>query len=185
MRLRARLIDLLYRAATGSRRFRTLATVLGALVFFIFITLMILLFLRLDRWWHLPALPGRPWNLIVSLPLLVLGMILAVWSILQFARARGTPVPLNPPARVVRTGPYAYVRNPMLAGGFLQIFGFGILVRSLSLTFLFTPLFVLLNVLELKAIEEPELAKRLGEEYIEYRKQTPMFFPRWKRPRFG
>ena len=73
MSLRTRLIDLLYRAATGTRRFRTLATFPGALVFFTLITLMILLFLRIDRWWHLPALPGRPWNLMVSLPLLVGG----------------------------------------------------------------------------------------------------------------
>ena len=92
-------------------------------------------------------------------------------------------MPLNPPPKVVSTGPYAYVRNLMLSGGFMQIFGFGLLVKSISVAFLFTPLFILLNVLELKAIEEPELAKRLGEEYIEYRKQTPMFFPRWKRRR--
>jgi len=41
----------------------------------------------------------------------------------------------------------------------------------------FTALFVLINVWELKAIEEPELIKRLGDEYIEYRRQTPMFIP--------
>lgn len=34
-----------------------------------------------------------------------------------------------------------------------------------------------INVWELKNIEEPELIKRLGEDYIEYRKQTPMFIP--------
>ena len=42
---------------------------------------------------------------------------------------------------------------------------------------LFAALFVLVNVLELKEIEEPELMKRLGGEYIEYRRQTPMFIP--------
>jgi protein-S-isoprenylcysteine O-methyltransferase Ste14 len=30
--------------------------------------------------------------------------------------------------------------------------------------------------MSLKAIEEPELLKRLGEDYIEYRERTPMFF---------
>ncbi len=38
-------------------------------------------------------------------------------------------------------------------------------------------LFIFVNVWELKAIEEPELLKRLGEDYSEYRKRTPMFFP--------
>ena len=31
---------------------------------------------------------------------------------------------------------------------------------------------------QLKKIEEPELIMRLGGEYIEYRKDTPMFIPR-------
>ena len=47
---------------------------------------------------------------------------------------------------------------------------------------LFTALFVLVNVWELKEIYEPELMKRLGDEYIEYRRQTPMFIP-GRRPR--
>ena len=37
--------------------------------------------------------------------------------------------------------------------------------------------FEFINFWELKSIEEPELEKRLGEEFIEYRKRTPMFFP--------
>lgn len=41
----------------------------------------------------------------------------------------------------------------------------------------FVPLFILVNDWELKAIEEPELLKRLGDEYAEYRRRTPMFIP--------
>lgn len=37
---------------------------------------------------------------------------------------------------------------------------------------------MLLHVVELKKIEEPELAKRLGKEYLEYKKVTPMFIPK-------
>ena len=65
----------------------------------------------------------------------------------------------------------------MLAGVFLFLFGVGLCINSVSLVIFFTPLFVLVNVLELKEIEEPELMKRLGDEYIEYRRQTPMFIP--------
>jgi len=70
----------------------------------------------------------------------------------------------------------------MLTGVFLILFGIGFAINSVSLVFIFTPLFVLINVWELKQIEEPELIKRLGDEYIEYRRQTPMFIPRF-RPR--
>jgi protein-S-isoprenylcysteine O-methyltransferase Ste14 len=65
----------------------------------------------------------------------------------------------------------------MLTGVFMLLFGLGILFGSVSVIFVFTPLFILFNVWELKAIEEPELAKRLGEEYVEYKKNTPMFIP--------
>jgi protein-S-isoprenylcysteine O-methyltransferase Ste14 len=65
----------------------------------------------------------------------------------------------------------------MLTGIFALLFGFGVFLGSASLLVVFTPLFILINVWELKLIEEPELIKRLGEDYLEYRKRTPMFFP--------
>jgi len=65
----------------------------------------------------------------------------------------------------------------MLTGVFALLFGIGALLGSASLLVIITPLFILVNVWELKVIEEPELVKRLDQDYIEYRKSTPMFFP--------
>ena len=65
----------------------------------------------------------------------------------------------------------------MLTGVFILLFGIGFAVNSLSLVCVFTPLYVLANVWELKKIEEPELEKRFGDEYVEYRRRTPMFLP--------
>lgn len=45
----------------------------------------------------------------------------------------------------------------------------------------FVPLFILVNGWELKAIEEPELLKRRGDEYAEYWRRTPMFIPGLRR----
>jgi len=75
-------------------------------------------------------------------------------------------------------GPYAYVRNPMLSGIFLLMVALGMLLRSVSLVFIFTPLFIVINVLKLKAIEEPELERRLGKHYVEYKGNVPMFIPK-------
>ena len=66
----------------------------------------------------------------------------------------------------------------MLTGVFLILFGLGFSINSFSLVLFFTPLYVLINVWELKNIEEPELIKRFGDEYAEYRRITPMFIPR-------
>jgi protein-S-isoprenylcysteine O-methyltransferase Ste14 len=65
----------------------------------------------------------------------------------------------------------------MLTGVFSLLFAFGVFFGSVSLLVVFTPLFIFINFWELKSIEEPELEKRLGEEYIKYRERTPMFFP--------
>ena len=52
----------------------------------------------------------------------------------------------------------------MILGLFLLMLGLGILFRSLSLVFIFTPLFILMNVFYLKVIEEKEMEKKFGVE---------------------
>lgn len=178
MSLREKWIDMLYRVATGSKKIRTILALIGALAFFTFIALFVLLSYLLDGWLRLPRLFPRPYNYALSIPILVAGLFLVIWCNIHFARAKGTPVPLNPPPRLVDTGPYALTRNPMLTGLFITLFGIGVLMSSISLIFLFTPLFVVLNVIEIKYIEEPEIEKRLGEPYAEYKKKVPMFMPR-------
>ena len=182
MGFRERWINLFHRAATGTKKTRTLLTPIGVTIFFLFTTLFVLAAIFVDKLLDLPRLLPEVAKLPVSIPVMVAGIVLSAWSAIHFLKVKGTPVPFNPPPKVVKTGPYQYVRNPMLTGVFLFLFGVGFGVNSVSLVFFFTPLFVLINVWELKAIEEPELIKRLGDEYIEYRRQTPMFFPGF-RPR--
>jgi protein-S-isoprenylcysteine O-methyltransferase Ste14 len=79
----------------------------------------------------------------------------------------------------VDTGPYAYVRNPMVSGVVITIFGLGLLLKSISLAFIFTPVLFIFIYVELKVIEEPELELRLGKAYTQYKKKVPMFFPRF------
>ena len=181
MSLSDKCINTIYKTATGSRRWRNFVTPLGGLVFFIFVTAVILLGILLDSVFNFPIIFSYPVNLIIGIPIIIAGALLSWYCIFYFIKSKGTPVPLNPPPKLVDKGPYAYVRNPMLTGAFAQIFGFGILCNSISLAFIITPLFILFNVIELKKIEEPELEKRLGSDYIEYKKKVPMFFPWVKR----
>ncbi len=178
MRLRDRVIDLFHRAATGTSRTRALLTPVGATFFGVFTASFVIAGLLVDRLLGLPALLPEGARLPVSIPFMTVGIAVTAWSVLHFLRVRGTPVPFNPPPRVVRTGPYRHARNPMVTGVFLLLFGIGFAVNSVSLVCFFTPLYVLLNVWELRQIEEPELVKRFGDEYVEYRRRTPMFLPR-------
>jgi len=180
MGIRDHWINLLHRAATGTKKTRTLLTPLGMVIFGVFTGLFVVLAVLVDRWCSLlwPLSGGLSW--LMAAPLMTIGVGLAAWSAFHFLKVKGTPVPFNPPPRLVMTGPYQFVRNPMLTGVFLLLFGIGFAIKSLSLVVLFTPLFVLANVWELKEIEEPELVKRLGEDYVAYQQRTPMFIPRMR-----
>jgi protein-S-isoprenylcysteine O-methyltransferase Ste14 len=177
MSLKAKWINFLYIVATGSKNVRDLFTPIGATFYTLITVLFVVIALQVDDLFNLPKVLSTPLNVIVSIPILSFALFMMGWSLLNFLKVRGTPVPFNPPPTLVTSGPYAYVRNPMLTGIFILLFGLGALFRSLSLVFLFTPAFIAVNVWELKTIEEPELERRLGEEYIQYKKSIPMFIP--------
>ena len=177
MTLKTKWIEILYNVATGSRKIRNFFTPIGACFYALLTFSFVVIALKVDRLLGITDIFPRPLSIILAFPIFSFALFLIGWSVLNFLKTKGTPVPFNPPPQLVTTGPYAYVRNPMLTGVFALLFGFGILLGSVSLLAVFTPLFIYLNVWELKAIEEPELLKRLGEDYIEYRKRTPMFFP--------
>jgi len=109
-------------------------------------------------------------------PIFALGFSLPLWSVIYFIKTRGLSVLFNPPSKLITVGPYAYSRNPMVAGIIMLLLGLGVLFGSTSLIFVLAPFFFLLNVLELRVIEEPELEKRFGNEYLEYKKRVPRFF---------
>jgi protein-S-isoprenylcysteine O-methyltransferase Ste14 len=174
------MIDNIYSIATGNSKKRMLLTPVGALVFITVTGAFIAVPLLLENVLNIPRLGIQLWNLIVSIPIIFIGLFYTLWSLLIFFRSKGTPVPFNPPPELIVTGPYKSSRNPMTAGLFLQMFGLGILLGSVLLTFVFTPLYMLVHIRQLKKIEEPELEKRLGSAYVEYKKKVPMFFP-WKK----
>jgi len=181
MSLRQRWIDVVFRAATGTRRARTLLTPIGVAVFGGFTALFVSAGILVDSLLALPDLLPESVRLPLAMPTLAVGLVVTAWSAVHFLRAKGTPVPFNPPPRLVTSGPYRLSRNPMLTGVFLLLLGLGFAMSSVSLVLFFVPLFILVNVWELKAIEEPELLKRLGGEYAEYRRRTPMFIPGLRR----
>jgi protein-S-isoprenylcysteine O-methyltransferase Ste14 len=180
MGIRDRWIGLLHRAATGTKKTRALLTPVGLVIFGVFTGLFIFLSLLMDKWLSIPWPLSSSLSQLIAVLLIATGISLTAWSASHFMKVKGTPVPFNPPPKLVIIGPYRFVRNPMLTGVFLFLFGIGFAIKSLSLVVLFTPLYILANAWELKEIEEPELVNRLGEDYVVYRRRTPMFIPRMR-----
>jgi protein-S-isoprenylcysteine O-methyltransferase Ste14 len=171
------LVDLLHRTVTGPKSIRRVLTPLFTL-FFLGINLAAIgVSFYLDRrcgfpQFVLPFVGGA-----AALPFLIGGGWLWLWTVWKFLKTKGTPVPVNPPPILVTDGPYAYSRNPMMAGLFLMLAGIGIFFGSVWLTFLTTPLVVIVSLIVIRGIEEPELERRFGEAYRRYRERTPILIP--------
>lgn len=177
------IVDFIHRTVTGRSGIRRVLTPLFGLLFLCIVLLLICGSLYLDLFFGLPEFIPKPFSTVVSLPFLAAGIILWSWCVARFFMTKGTPIPVNPPPVLVTDGPYAFSRNPMMTGLFLVTAGTGIFTGSIILTFITTPLFVLMSILEFRYIEEPELARRFGREYIEYREKTPRIIPRIRRGR--
>lgn len=174
-------INAIFSIATGSRLRRNLMTPVGFIIFLTFIAGLVFLALFLDKVLEFKEFISSPLDLILGSIIFIPGIILTASCVIYFFIKKGTPVPLNPPPELITDGPYTYTRNPMITGLFLLYLGFGIFYNSLSLTFIIAPVYLILNYLEIKKIEEPELVKRFGDDYLEYKKNVPMFIPRFKK----
>ena len=168
----------IFRIARGDSNKRWLLTPLVAFLFLCFVSLFFIAACLVDRWLNLPSIRYVPWTLITGLVLLIPGATVLIWTWIQFLMARGTPVPINPPQKLITGGLYAYSRNPMLLSIFLIVFATGLLSGSLSLTLLFAPLFVLFFYFQITLVEEKEMELKFGRDYLGYKEKAPRFFPR-------
>jgi len=90
-------------------------------------------------------------------------------------RGLGTPAPIDPPRKLVMSGPYRHSRNPMYVGVLSILFGEALFLVSLrhavyaSVVFLMFQSFIVLY-------EEPHLRRQFGEAYIRYCAAVPRWY---------
>jgi protein-S-isoprenylcysteine O-methyltransferase Ste14 len=121
----------------------------------------------------------------VGIGVAIIGLLLFASSLRRFAtEGDGTLAPWDPPRRLVVRGPYRYVRNPMISGVVFVLFGEAAMLRSPShLVWALT--FLGLNAVYIPLLEEPQLERRFGKPYVEYRRHVPRLVPRirpWNPP---
>lgn len=126
-------------------------------------------------------LPGGPAEWVAAAlgaASLTLGLGFFTWSLAHFwTRGQGTLAPWDPPRRFVASGPYRFVRNPMISGVMFVLAGEALALRSLPLA-QWTGLFVLINAIYIPLVEEPGLRRRFGDSYSDYLAKVPRFLPR-------
>jgi protein-S-isoprenylcysteine O-methyltransferase Ste14 len=108
-------------------------------------------------------------RLILGIPLVLVGALLASWGILTL----GTQNTSGLKDGFVRDGPYRFMRNPQYLGDMLLFIGLSIIANSwllwlvhglLILVFLITPL-----------AEEVWLEEQYGDVYLDFKRKTSRF----------
>jgi protein-S-isoprenylcysteine O-methyltransferase Ste14 len=138
-----------------------------------------------------PGLGGAwvPWRILTrdgpaaasawqAAPVIAAGVALYAWCVWNFAAVgRGTPGPWDAPARVVATGPYRWVRNPIYLAALLIVAGEAWLFTSLPLLAYAAAMAVFFHLFVV-GYEERALRRRFGRCYAEYQSNAARWIPR-------
>ena len=124
----------------------------------------------------------RVWLLVAGAVLLFPGLALVLWGRLALGRdyfvSTSQGAQLFADQHLVKTGPYALVRHPMYLG--LLLAALGSLLVYATWTTLFFALFAPFVLLRTKR-EDAALSAEFGDEWAEYRRRVPGFFPKLRK----
>lgn len=131
-----------------------------------------------SNWQYLFDWPGY-W-LGIALQILAIPLAVSASAVQEFVkRGQGTPLPYDPPKRLVTTGPYAYIANPMQAGMTIALVILGLLLRS---PWLIAGAFIgfAFSTGIADWHERSQLEERFGSKWVDYDSQVRSWIPRWK-----
>ena len=125
-------------------------------------------------WPRWRSVPGQ----VLGVALILAGAGVAIYCSGLFARVgRGTPVPFDPPVKLVASGLYRYSRNPIYVADVAIWLGIFLFLGHLALL-----LYAVLCTVAVQAVivwwEEPDLRTRFGEDYARYVRSVPRWLPR-------
>ncbi|MHB8571343.1 MAG: methyltransferase family protein [Candidatus Dormibacteria bacterium] len=126
----------------------------------------------------LPRFPIRSAALMAPLGsiMILAGVAFRVWSVRVLGAFFTTNVMIHEGQRVVREGPYRFLRHPSYAGSLFSVLGCGIAINnwpSLALMLVLTSAGLLWRI----RVEEGALRQALGTAYTDYARQTKRLIP--------
>lgn len=129
------------------------------------------------QWHALFFEPQQP----LALVIMAVASTVSLWSALLLAiEGRGTPARINAPRRLVISGPYAWVRNPMVVSGLAQGMAVALYTGSALIIMLVIVAGVLWHLIR-RIDEEHDLQRVFGRQYELYRRSVRCWMPRRSR----
>lgn len=159
----------------------------GRAIFHVISSALLLLFvlpetifamLNRDGWSALVS--TRPWVRSLELQSIALLGIAGVSAVQEFARrGNGAPIPFDPPKRLVTSGLYRYVANPMQISCSLVLSAWGFTLRDLWVG-VAGVIAVIYGAGIAQWDEGSEMKTRFGVRWEEYRRNVKNSIPRWR-----
>jgi protein-S-isoprenylcysteine O-methyltransferase Ste14 len=138
------------------------------------VTVLILIPMYLEKDLSIKHVPA----FLMGIFIICVGLTTMILTISLFIRiGKGTLAPWSPPNKLITNGIYRYVRNPMIMGVLTVLIGESIAIMSLKIA-IWALVFFITNNVYFVIYEEPDLEKRFGKEYINYKKNVPRWIPR-------
>lgn len=129
-------------------------------------------------WEALRSLPG--WERQCGLAMVLALAVPGVSAVMEFAgRGGGTPIPYDPPVRLVTSGMYRYVRNPMQVSCVLVMLAWAGLLRN-GWMLAVAGITIAYSAGIARWDEGEDLRGRFGESWVAYRQEVRNWFPRWR-----
>jgi len=143
----------------------------GIYRFFSFESIFILVLLNYPNWFRDPLSLIQ----IISWIFLISSIICAFFGFYLLYK-RGKPEgQIENTTNLVTTGLYKYIRHPLYLS--LMLGGFGVLLKDIGYTQIFLAFINFISLVFTAKVEEKEMIKKFGAEYVDYIKKTKMFFP--------
>ena len=146
--------------------------------FLAFYVLPSIIMLAMGGSWNIGARPA--WLIMAGLPLLGACFVLGLSAVQMFVvHGEGTPIPLDPTKRLVRSGVFAYLVNPMQLSSALSWIVIGVMIGNIWVASAAVMAWVFVAGM-VRWHHRHDLLQRFPEGWPTYRANVPEWLPRWR-----
>ena len=153
---------------TGFKMVAAITTIIGAAG--------LILYILSPPWWTWTILPIGEWIQWLGIIIALVPIFFLIWVHQHLDKQWSIALELQEGHKLIKTGPYKYVRHPMYLGIFIYTSGLMMICLDV-LVILFFSFSILVNYRRIPR-EEQMLIDEFGDEYLEYMKQSGRLFPK-------